>query len=431
MKLSENLFNDHNFTGSEKAMGIEKAHLYVEKYNKAGREILLDFIRENEFLYFRNNGDYLENMHLPEFQYEPTMMLIHGFVSGKKIREGTVLTIDMEEMIEWRRAVEDSRDLRGAYSDQESGRPASVFWEVDDGTGFARLLEHKGSSVDLYIRSRFIQRLDDSGKEVPCALDALHGSLELRIWKVGQGNTNSISDDKNLVLFDFGASTYSTEARLKEILENHCWLLEEKERISLIISHWDLDHYILLCAADDTLLNRMCGVFLPADVVSLTAKQIAARLKRHCTYCISIVPSPGRAVPRRCGIHEERKGRSYTLYTGERSKSKNHSGLLLTVYGEEARAILSADHSNYQIWDRLYDTIKTDERTLHIVVPHHGGLCGKPEARSAKNPGQAVISVGNNKYGHPREETEDKYKTAGYTVVRTDERDDDVVVTIS
>ena len=70
---------------------IETAHLFVEKYSKSNHEILLDFVREDEFIYFKQNTDYLDNMHLSH--YEPTMLLIHNCNPSQKIREGSMLTV--------------------------------------------------------------------------------------------------------------------------------------------------------------------------------------------------------------------------------------------------------------------------------------------------------------------------------------------------
>ena len=82
-------------------MSFEKVHLYVEKYSRRYGEILLDFLSEKEFLYFRSNGQIESNMHLSSEEHEPTMLLIHNFEApNTNIREGGMITTDMRRLIE-------------------------------------------------------------------------------------------------------------------------------------------------------------------------------------------------------------------------------------------------------------------------------------------------------------------------------------------
>lgn len=80
----------------------EKAHFYVEKYDRFRQELLLDFVREDEFLYFRNHGDYTPDMHLSDGKYEPTMLLVYGCSPQKTLRRGAILTLDMDCLMEMR-----------------------------------------------------------------------------------------------------------------------------------------------------------------------------------------------------------------------------------------------------------------------------------------------------------------------------------------
>ena len=52
-------------------INLNLAHLFVEQYTND--YLLVDFVEESEFIYFRDNGDYVETMTLRE--YEPTMLL--------------------------------------------------------------------------------------------------------------------------------------------------------------------------------------------------------------------------------------------------------------------------------------------------------------------------------------------------------------------
>ena len=57
-----------------------------------------------------------------------------------------------------------------------------------------------------------------------------------------------------------------------------------------------------------------------------------------------------------------------------------------------------------------------------LVVGHHGSKYATcPELLNAVQPELAVISVGENNYGHPTQEVLDRLEEAGCTVRRTDQ----------
>ena len=264
----------------------------------------------------------------------------------------------------------------------------------------------------------------------PCALEQLRSDYELRIWDVGQGSTNSISDQENLTLFDFGASIHYSKQRRKAILNKHASLFTGNKRISLIISHWDCDHINLLCDVDDNLLKNLCCVFYPPGIISLTAKQIAARMEKYCRYRVEISPRR-RRIRNKCGIQQVYRGNEYILYTGENSREPNQSGLFLALNSKNTAALLTADHSNYQVWSVAFNDAGIGNKCLHVLVPHHGGNCGKTAVRTVASPGNAVISVGSNPYGHPLPITLTAYRRAGYALLQTDIVGDDIVITMN
>ena len=277
-------------------MQIEKAHLYVEKYNKEKHEILLDFVQEEEFLFLRNHGDYVPGMKLERGSFEPTMLLVHDCRLQKSIREGDLITVDMRRLVELSRNVQTEESER-----QRRETPAIVFQEFRDGKEMEELLEDSESCTASRISREFVSKFKSSWVGRPCALEYLDDEFELNVWNVGQGSTNSIYDGENLTLFDFGASIYSTKEQLENMLRDHSWLLEKAGRISLIISHWDCDHYNFLSVVPDGFLRKLCCVFYPSEAITLTAKQIEGRIEKLCSWHTSI-PSACRVSKYRCGM---------------------------------------------------------------------------------------------------------------------------------
>lgn len=71
---------------------------------------------------------------------------------------------------------------------------------------------------------------------------------------------------------------------------------------------------------------------------------------------------------------------------------------------------------------------KICEAKINIVVPHHGGDCGKTPIPHEVVSGDAAISVGSNMYGHPKPKTIASYADAGYMIKRTDRYGRDVFI---
>lgn len=400
---------------------IEKVHLYVEKYDRTRQELLLDFVKEDEFIYFKYRGDYTADMHLSAHEYEPTMLLIHGCTPKKTLRNGSVLILNMDSLMKMNYEQDSNFDM---YS---FDRPATVFLEIPDGEYMAELIDDPDrSSVSMYIPKEFIFHFESSWNGSPCALNNLEDIFEVSVWDVGQGNTNCISDERNLTIFDFGSSFYYSKNKQNMILDAHWGFINKHQRVSLIISHWDIDHYNLLCAVPDTFLQNICCVFYPSLGIGLTMMQVAEKIKRNCSFRNAI--DALQKVSYNCGIVEVFEGNNYALFTGEISNNINHSGLMLSVFNNNATAFLTADHSNYQIWNRLYASTNIPTNTLHVVIPHHGGNCGKTPIPHGIHPGVAAISVGSNIYGHPKSKTISTYRKAGFNLIRTDWYGQDIVI---
>lgn len=388
---------------------MEYANLYVEKYD--GKNLLVDFVQEDEFIYFRNNGDYIPSIKLIE--YEPTQILFRD-ISGLKLQDGDIILFPMKVL---RRIQEEQ-----FYDDRTRERYATIGFEVKNGVEYFAVFQE--SQKVKYTQKRdleyHIKTTWKGGK--PCALENANEITELYVLDVGQGSTNFIFGNRdNLTIFDFGMSMYASKEQIEKVIDDYYpWLMAH--RTSLIVSHWDVDHYNIISGLDDMILKHICCVFVPEKVISLTAKQVAKKLEKNCPHIVSY-SSPKRKVKNRVGLQIVSENRNYQLFIGERSSDTNKSGLALTVYGNNGIAMLTADHSNSQIWKDMYEQMKPckEYKELHIVVPHHGADCGRFNKKVCiKNSGIAAVSVGKNSYKHPNQKTLDYYESVGFEVKRTD-----------
>lgn len=393
---------------------FEYANLYVEKY--ADNTLMLDFITEGEFIYFRNDGDYTENVRLSE--YSPTMLLFHN-VKRVKVSEGDILTVPMKELIIFKR---NNSNLKQNNFEEE--RPYGVFFTFNNSQWLEGLFLERIAYKNNKLKSKLTEQVEgtwDNG--VPCALSRLSNNICVEVEDVGQGNTNLIYDSNSLAIFDFGANMFASEYELKSIVYNLQDRFRDLRDASLIISHWDYDHYSLLTIIDEKVLQNICCAFIPENVISLTAKQTVNKLKKCCKY-VRTFSSPTPKDKRSIGITPVIEEDRYVLYIGDKCKDKNKSGLLLAIKGSIDITVMGADHTNWQLGNciRFLNDSNYKYDVLNIVVPHHGGYSGKIKAKifSQLTPGIAAVSVGKNSYKHPNQSTLDMYTDAGFKVLRTD-----------
>jgi hypothetical protein len=390
---------------------FEYANLYVEKYDN--KNLILDFTDASEFIYFAYNG-YIENAKLE--RYEPTMLYFRN-MKHLDLAEGDIIAVSMRQLIRHKEYAEPV----SSNNNQDNEVPYNRFMSFTSG-GWLEELFHTG---EAFKNNRKKRRLVESfegtwqhGK--PCTLEGLSDEIDVEVVDVGQGSTNLIQSHKELTIFDFGSSIFAKKSEMERIAKTITDRFENSYRPSLIISHWDCDHYNLLTVLDDDMLSKFCCVFFPAEVISLTAKQVVKRLFDKCRYICTIKSPLSKGNEE---VYPIMSNTNYTLYIGKKTASINKSGLALAIKSSEDITIFGADHTNKQVWDCIYpDVISncTYER-FNVVVPHHGGKCGKINI-SNYDPkfGIAAISVGKNAYKHPNQVTIDHYEKMGFEVKRTD-----------
>ena len=141
------------------------------------------------------------------------------------------------------------------------------------------------------------------------------------------------------------------------------------------------------------MLKKIEYVICPTQIIGLTAIQTIKKL-----LCNSVVVFVDPALKRfnrgYVGIRKVYQDQSNTLYVGEYSKDKNLTGLMFAFRISKEVLLLTGDHSNYQIWGNHPNNVSysQDYKKLHVVVPHHGGNCGKLKPFDGKN-GYAIVST--------------------------------------
>lgn len=110
--------------------------------------------------------------------------------------------------------------------------------------------------------------------------------------------------------------------------------------------------------------------------------------------------------------------------TGDIVDSQSNSGSIIVRinYGENS-FLLTGDLPKEQELALINSESALDSRVIKIA--HHGSKYStSAELLEKVNPKEAIISVGNNSYGHPNEETINLLKERNIDIFRTDERGD-------
>ena len=404
---------------------MDYLHLYVEKFDEYERFLLLDFVSDEEFRTFTKQLDYPT----PDQQNTASMLRFEQIPFNKNYypKEGSVYRIPICVFKNFRmnysydyNNVDDSPVIRFTYTYNPEDTNQT---ERDQAL---KQLFHEEASA-----KQFVYKVQGNWAGPPCGAESLQQDIEVIVKQVGQGSWNIIrSLDKCKVVFDIGCSIYYSINECMTLLGTAPF----KDHPSLIISHWDIDHYSLLTVTSDADLNQICCAFVPEECISRTSKVVAKRLESNCRYLCAIKSISSRKVNRRVSLNVIYNDARYILFSGEQAKNKNLSGLALIIYNGRSCIFLSADHSYQQVFEDMENALYSaptaviqkcavlgENYICHLVVPHHGGEAGKNDGKfSLGIPGKAIISTGKNSYGHPFNEVRKKICDMGFEWVRTD-----------
>lgn len=373
--------------------------VYIEKYLVESKEVLFDFYDSNGYSQFL--------IYQPEIKKNaPSFVLVKGY-SGKRLREGSYYQFNVGLLKSL------NFDLVTTYED------SPILGFVINMNRVVKYEDDESLFLDLFRPSW----MDLAGfnpsqiKDLPELLNGDNTGIEIVIKRVGQGNWNEVyNNGKPIFVFDFGCTFSLSTERMMEL-----FIGKEKEyndsKPVLVISHWDLDHYCLL----KILKNYNCFSFVYARTPppNLTSRIIYSQLERELKDRFVRVACEESSKCRPKLLKEMATVYGFIkIFNGEKSSSRNISGMCCLIETNTGTAIFSADHHYDQI-DRY--VLGRHEKSKEVyVVPHHGGSAGRI---IVSNYGicekYAIISVGKNSYGHPKGEIIQEFKEMGYSVYIT------------
>ena len=223
----------------------------------------------------------------------------------------------------------------------------------------------------------------------------------MTVLDVGQGQCIILQSEGKTYLVDCGGSDgeEAADAAAERLLSQGIFRLD-----GAILTHFDADHsggmeylmsripvdtlFVPYCVDEDGVLDRLTP--LAGQVMELNENLILTYGKTSLSIFAPVVPDSG-----------------------------NESSLAILFRHENCDILITGDRSDFG--ERML--LKTAEipRVDILVVGHHGSRHSTcQELVNATRPKLAVISVGENRYGHPAQEVLDRLALVGCQVYRTD-----------
>lgn len=250
------------------------------------------------------------------------------------------------------------------------------------------------------------------------------GDVTLTVVNCGHGNWNEISTTADRVIYDVGASRWFTRAEVRAVVAGRN-LASETRPISIVISHWDVDHYHALLEFEPAELARLRVVVTPSQIPdTATYKRVLRLLTDHGVALTAEQPAPRTGTSKVIALEPKWSSGIFTLFRATPGRSRNQTGIVLGVRGPSDIALLTGDHHYDKVLVAARKIAAYRRRPCILVAPHHGGAAGDPCASDwlayfARM--VTPISCGANSYGHPIASVEAELKAmqAGTLPLRT------------
>lgn len=369
--------------------------VYLDFYKKRGDgvyDVYVDFRFESDFhlflvagrnLRFNENNTYLELCNLKTKKrlrsgcyYKLNLELLHRFEPSPDYESLFIgLSYNLEEMLV---PQEDSEELLQTHG--------PLYPSLKD------CRELRWLRLCYYCPSEF---------ELP---PLGNSSLSVCVRDVGQANWNELRvGDRICYVYDLGAELWANRAQVATIFNARKNDLERDKPV-LVLSHWDLDHYLCLRYIDHNTIKNCFSKFICTGVMrSVTSRRVFIDMFNSLGYGNVFCVQP---TSRTNGVsmHLWKTQGDISIYVGEKNRNINYSGLCMFVRGQQMSVNFTGDVRLLQA-NNVYDQeiVKGNLPQGHILIaPHHGGNVLQRYRQYSYMTSEVNVSVGcHNLYGHP------------------------------
>jgi beta-lactamase superfamily II metal-dependent hydrolase len=364
--------------------------VYIEKYSKESGLVLFDFLDSNGYQGFTNRLDLNQ-------EFGPSFVEVTGYF-GKRINEGTYYYLNQKFSV----------TLSGALV-QATNDESIVGFRIVLGEGHDELF------LGVYTVDGFeFLGFSSGGVEDPFQGDKPNyfDKWEVVVKNVGQGNWNELNKNgKPYLIYDFGCSYQFTTQKMLSLSDQRIKEYDSHHP-TLIISHWDVDHYCLLKNLRDFKCFRTIVARTPPP--NLTSRMLYLRIEREIGIrFIRLFNANGDGAPKDYLKPLLPSGSIVQIYNAVKTRKRNSSGIVCKLETKDSVVMFTSDHHYDQIKKHISGRLKKENEIF--IVPHHGGIAGKivfPNVGIIQR--TAVVSVGKNQYGHPRDEVINAIKSNSY-----------------
>lgn len=251
------------------------------------------------------------------------------------------------------------------------------------------------------------------------------GDIKLTVVDCGHGNWNEIKTATDRVIYDVGASRWFTKAQVRALVAGRS-IANETRSISVVISHWDVDHYHALLEFEPAELAKLRVVFTPSQVPDTeTYRRVLKLLTAHGVVLAAQQPASRSGTSREIVLERHWHNGIFTMFRATPGRSRNQTGIVLGVRGQREVALLTGDHHYDKVLAAAAKMATYSQQPCVLITPHHGGLAGDPSAAAWLAVFSSLttpISCGANSHGHPMAAVEAELTTmqAGVAPWRTD-----------
>ena len=231
--------------------------------------------------------------------------------------------------------------------------------------------------------------------------EPLMDACRMTVLDVGQGQCILLESDGKTYVVDCGGSNGEETADIaaEYLLSQGTFRLD-----GLILTHFDADH----SSGAEYLLSR-----IETDILLVPNCRDEGKLLQR------LAPLVSQVVEIKEDVMLSFDDTEISIYGPVVPDSGNESSLAILFHRENCDILITGDRSAFE--ERvLLRTAKIPEVDV-LVAGHHGSRNAScKEMVGAVKPDIAVISVGENNFGHPAQEVLERFATVGSTVYRTD-----------
>ncbi len=232
-------------------------------------------------------------------------------------------------------------------------------------------------------------------------------NLEIHMLDVGQGLCVLMISDQEAVLYDGGGR--SSSGKVVSYVRR---VLEEKGIGSIrymVSSHYDEDH-----------IAGQVGILNTLSVESVIRGNYGSDTKIYSSYIDKLAARAANSIyPGMADSYSFGSCRMTVVGPTREYTNDNNRCICMKVFCGDFTCLLCGDAEKDAEADMIAEGVNLDADLLFVA--HHGSAnSSSPEFLEAVSPSYALLSVGENSYGHPAAETMQNLEATGCQLWRTD-----------